>query len=167
MIRKSMCVFVEQVGGEKKTSTRSQKNLSGLGRVRHKAERGQWNPGKVTGYGRTTDKSVGAQTLASFRPPAHLSQKLRLPWLHWNSSVHGLHSGAMVPCPATTSFQPQQTVPTDDGAKHSHPLHSLGPLLPNFFPFAPSLSILVTHFFLFSTKVPRAGKTTIKLIRPR
>lgn len=166
MIRKSMCVFVERVGGENKTSTRSQKISLGLAEWGTKQR-------EVSGTQARWLDTGGPQAKASV--PRHWPASVPQHTFHRSSGCPGsTGTAARMACTQEAWYRVQRQPPFSRSRhcprmmERSILIHySLGSLLPNFFPLAPSLSILVTHFFLFSTKIPRAGKTTVKLIRPR
>lgn len=165
MIGENMCVFVDGMDRRRKllpdarrflwawqSETKSKETLV-------EPRQGEW----IWEVTSTLRWGVGAQTSPS--TPFTEAQAAQAP-LGEQSAQSALRSSD-APCPAMASFPQQQKGPVGGQAEHPHPVHSLGSSLPSFFPLTPSLPILLTPSFFFDTKMTGAGRTTVKLIRPR
>lgn len=108
-------MFAKGVAGEEQNIYQIPESFFGFGRMRHKAERGQQSPDKVTGQEESTDLDV--VSISKHRPTS--IPQYTFTYTRASKAIldqqrgHGLHSGAMGLCPVMTSHQ-QQTVPLGD-----------------------------------------------------
>ena len=79
-------MFAKGMVGEEQNFYQTPECFSGFGRVRHKAERGEWSPEKVTGQGRPQTYRWH-QSLDTHQPPfpIYLSCTHGLARLPWDS----------------------------------------------------------------------------------